>query len=148
MTWTKALNCSNNWYDPLGAWVQNSQMAKRWYVKYPLASRTTVIGANTVLGFIKPFLLPVIAAVGVIVQPIIATVQYCKGNSQEGAKWLKSSCFSLLALGGVAAFMVISAYHMTLMQGAAVVITGCALSIIIHVYRVSDTEKPVVVKSL
>ena len=143
MTWTDALNCSNNCQDPVGAWVQNSEMAKRWYAKHPLSSRATMITINTVCGFFDPFMLPITAAIGIVVQPILAGYCYFwKGDNQNAKKWLKTVCFSVLALGGIAAFMAVSAYYMTLLQGTALVVTGCAISITIHVYRVSHTGKP------
>jgi len=133
---------SNNWHDPIGG-MMGLEWVQRWYVKYPLASRATMIPTNTVFGLVKPFLLPITATVGVIVKPIIALFQYFhRGDKIEAARWAKAACFSLLALGGVAGFMMLSAYHMTLMQGTAVVVAGCSLSVIIHVARVSDADKP------
>ncbi len=142
-TWAEALDRSNNCQDPVGAWVQSSETAKRWYTKHPLSSRMTMISVNAVFGFIKPFLLPITAAVAVVVQPILAGYNYFwKGESQNAKQWLKAWCFSVLALSGIAAFMAVSACHMTLLQGTALVVTGCTVSIIIHVYRVSHTTKP------
>ncbi|MCH9609249.1 MAG: hypothetical protein S4CHLAM45_14520 [Chlamydiales bacterium] len=142
MSWSDALTLSNHAYDLVGYKVQEGECMKRFYHKYPLASRITMVSANSVLGLLKPFLVPFIAVINLVVQPIIAGIRAYQGDSESAKKWAKAWCFSLLALAGIGGFMLLSAYSLTLLQGTALVVTACSLSIIIHVYRVSGTEDP------
>lgn len=143
MTCLKGLELSNDCFDPVGWSVHNVEWCKRFGTRY----LSVTVSTNALLGFCKVFVFPVIAVISAVVMPIIAAVRYWNGDHDKAKQWLAAWAFSLLAIAGAAAFLVVSGFHMRLLQGAALVATGCAISIVIHVYRVIPVRMPQITQS-
>lgn len=141
MTCCNTIQCgfeiSNHWFDPLGAAVQKTACMRNFYTNHPIAARFVTVSANTVFGVVKVFVLPFMSAIGLVVMPIIAAFKAYRGDWAGAKQWLSAWGFCLLAGVGVFAFVALSGFHMTLLQATAVVVTGTALSVIIHIWRVA-----------
>ncbi len=103
------------------------------YAQYPFASRVGLGSIATVTGFLKPFLAPIIAAIGTVVMPILACIRVCKGDSEGAKGYFKAWRVCFLTLIGATAFMLTTAYFLPLIASTALVVSLCALSIIFHV---------------
>ena len=80
-------------------------------------------------GGAKALFFPVIALVGVVVQPFFAAYHGLVGrDSERGANWAKAWGFSLLALGGFIAYMHLSSTYLPLGASAALYIAAIGVS--------------------
>jgi hypothetical protein len=134
--WSEGFKISNHFFDPLGCAVQKTELMRNFYKNYPLASRFVTVSSNTILGIIKVFALPFLSVIGIVVMPIMAIIKACRNNAQEAKQYLAATVFCLLAAAGAAAFIGLSGFKLPLIQGASLVVGGCAISVIIHVHRV------------
>lgn len=90
--------------------------------------RPVAVPLVTLSGLIKPLLVPIIAALGVVLLPVLAAAK--KG---ERTPYLKAWVFCVLTV--VASFGAISlaAFHVRLLWSSLILTSACALSIILHV---------------
>lgn len=109
------------------------------YKDYPIASRVVAIPVATVVGFIKPFFFPVVAAVGIVVLPVIAAIRHFRKG--DASAWLGAWVFSILATGSCVAFMAISAFYLPLVASASIFMSALTISIFVHVYRACHTPQ-------
>lgn len=103
---------------------------------YPVISRVGVGSLAALSGFCKPFLIPAISAIGLLVFPIFAAYHFCRGDNEKGKDCVKAWGFCLITLGRLACFLFVTAYCLPLVGSVALVASICALSIILHVRSV------------
>ncbi|MBS0623239.1 MAG: hypothetical protein JSS62_01295 [Verrucomicrobia bacterium] len=161
------LTLSNHWFNPFGYWVQTTKA--KFYQNHPVGARCLTIPVNGFLGLIKVMAFPAVAvaimgakilpigitaAIGsfaapmfiligsaVLAMPVIATVKFCQGKSDEGKRWLAAWVFALVAAAGAAGFLFTMAFHLNLLQSSVLIAVGGSIGIITHVYRVAKAPK-------
>ena len=87
----------------------------------------------TISGIMKPFLIPLIAAIGIILMPILAGIALYRGDKEAARSYLGAFGACVLILGACAAYLYVSAYHMPLNVSVAVSVCLVALSVILHI---------------
>ena len=112
-----------------------------FYRDSPVMSRVAFTPIALISGILKPFFFPLICAVGVVVQPIIALVHAWRGE-KEWKKWLQAFCFSFIGLVASIAILGIAIYFLPLVATVAILVTLIALSITIHVYKLVKEPTP------
>lgn len=103
--------------------------------KYTVLTYSVAGTVATVTGFIKPFIGPVIAALGLIIMPIKAGIASYKGDVEGTKAYLKAWGFCALTVGGTIAFMGVTGFCMPLVVSATIVVAIVALSVIMHVQK-------------
>lgn len=130
--------CSGKTCDVLGDVFGPEYMVHRRlggiYSRHPVGARIVTANVSTLSGLLKPFLVPIIAAVGLLILPIIAAAKF-KGDRESAKGHLKAWGFCFLTIGATVAFFSLTTFYMPLVWSSAVVASICALSIILHVYK-------------
>ncbi|MCH9628032.1 MAG: hypothetical protein S4CHLAM2_16820 [Chlamydiales bacterium] len=101
----------------------------------PVSSRVAAVTVATITGLVKPFILPLITAVGLLLLPVTAGLKAKNGDYQGAKNHLKAWVFCVLISGAIVAFLAVTTYHMPLVWSSATFVSMCALSIILHVRK-------------
>ncbi len=109
--------------------------ASSQFEAYPVSARVAAATTAAITGLAKPFILPLITAVGLLLLPLTAGIK-AKNGDYEGAKnHLKAWGCCVLILGATALFLGVTTYQMPLVWSSATFVSMCALSIILHVRK-------------
>jgi len=108
---------------------------KGTYQRHPVGARIGTGTVAAVSGLLKPFLAPLIAALGLVLMPIMAGVASQKGDVEGTKGYLKAWGFCALTIGATVAFMAITTYFMPLLWSSALVVVIVTLSVIFHVQK-------------
>lgn len=103
------------------------------YEQYPFGTRVATVPLAALLGFIKPVVIPLLAALGLVLFPILAVTRMFHGDITGARGYLISTGLCLLTLMGSLGFVAVIAYSLPLVWSSAVMITIFAISVILHV---------------
>lgn len=133
------LKISNSFFAP-EAYLKDRYLGD-FYANHLVMSRYTMVPVGALCGFSKPFLFPVISAIGVVVLPIIALLKLADGHRNDkpesiknGKDCLKAWAFSILGVGATIAFLAITAYFIPLVWSSALFLSFTVVSVSVHVY--------------
>lgn len=103
--------------------------------KYPVGARIASGTVATVSGLLKPFLCPLIAALGIVLMPIKAGVASCRGDVEGTKGYLEAWVFCILTVAATVAFLAVTTYFMPLIWSSSLGVVMVALSVILHVQK-------------
>ncbi len=154
-TFSDGLSLANDCHDPFGSRsFLNTQFMRGFRNNWSGTYHVSMTAFAILRGFAATFAFPVYSAIGIVSLPVYAGVltykKYVKGDSgvqDKIATTLVAWLFCLIALGGAAGFLALSAFHLNLLQGTSLIITGCALSVSLHVYRALREPDPISIPS-
>ncbi len=112
-----------------------------FYKENPVMARVIVAPIALTSGVLKVALFPIITLVGILVMPIIAAVRACQGDKQA-CEWLKATGLCVLGFTGSILFIGMMCYYMPLIASTAFLVSFLSVSIICHVYKLSQEPAP------
>jgi hypothetical protein len=108
---------------------------KGTFRNYPVGARVGFGTAAAISGLFKPFLCPLIAALGLVLMPIKAGIASHRGDVEGTKSYLKAWGFCFLTVAGTFTFLTVSTYFMPLLWSSALVVVIVTLSVIFHVQK-------------
>lgn len=119
--------------------VEPGSLVASRFKERPCVVRGLFIPLNgVVVGAVKPFLLPVIAAVGVVAFPAIAGYKSCKGRHDEAKNYFQAWQLSVVTTLFCAAFLMVTGFALSPKVSIGLMAGIIAASIAFHIYRTEN----------
>lgn len=128
----EGVNLFLNVVDPVSFGIRKSECLKG----HSNAARAAFIPLNgAVVGLVKPLLLPVISAVGVVAFPIMAVIRTCQGRADDATAHFQAWQISIVTVAACFAFLMVTGFHLPAKTSIGLMAGIMATSIAFHVYR-------------
>ncbi|MFN0065967.1 MAG: DUF5422 family protein [Chlamydiales bacterium] len=136
---TDGLKLFSDFCDPISWGLERSKTAQ----KYNCICKSACLPFNgMVIGLIKPLLAPIIAAIGLVVFPIMAVIRALQGREADTKAHFQAFFVSIIVIAAVVGFVMISGNYLKLKTSLGVVSAVMAASVAFHVYRTASALTP------